>query len=181
MTRNRYKIFETYYPYLITCTVVNWLPLLKTEFTKQIIIESLKYLQKEKRLKIFAYTIMHNHLHLIITSENPAKQVAAFKSFTARKIIDYYKKANDYQTLKKLEINVTARSAVTRFAIENRRYRFWQSGYCPKQIMSFDIFQQKIDYIHLNPVRKGYVESLQEWKWSSASPAELIVINQIVD
>lgn len=62
MTRNRYKIFETDYPYHVTCTVVDWLPLLEAYCIKQVIIDSMKYLQKEKGVKIFAYVIMHNHI-----------------------------------------------------------------------------------------------------------------------
>ena len=64
---------------------------------------------------------------------------------------------------------------------KDRKYKFWQEGFCPKQIMNFDIFQQKIDYIHLNPVRKGYVNKPEQWQWSSAYPAGKIVIDPIVD
>jgi len=63
----------------------------------------------------------------------------------------------------------------------DRKYKFWQEGYCPKQITSHDIFQQKIDYIHLNPVRKGYVDSLDKWQWSSANPNGLIELDEIID
>jgi REP element-mobilizing transposase RayT len=174
MTRNRYKIFETDYPYHVTCTVVDWLPLLEAHCIKQIIIDSLKYLQKEKGVKIFAYVIMPNHLHMIISSGNPEKHVAQFKSFTARKIIDYYKDKKDRQVLKIMEQANPAYKT-------DRKYKFWQEGYCPKQITNHDIFQQKIDYIHLNPVRKGFVDSPDKWQWSSAYPNGLIKLDEIID
>jgi len=132
----------------------------------------MKYLQKEKGLKIFAYSIMHNHMHMIISSENPVKHIANFKSYTARRIIDYYKKNNDTSVLGKME------SVKPKYKVD-RKYKFWQEGYCPKQIMSLDIFQQKIDYIHLNPVRKGYVDSAEEWEWSSANKNGQISLDQI--
>jgi putative transposase len=46
----------------------------------------------------------------------------------------------------------------------------------PKLIETIDFFQQKIDYIHHNPVRKEYVHSPEDWRWSSASkiPTKII-------
>jgi len=174
VTRNRYKIFETDYPYFVTCTVINWLPLLEPQYAKQTIIDSLKYLQQEKEVKFFAYVIMDNHIHLIISSENPVKHIANLKSFTARKIIDYYKNKNDQKVLRAMA------AASPRYKTD-RKYKLWQEGYCPKQIISMDIFQQKIDYIHLNPVRKGYIDEPKNWKWSSACPNRLIEMDPIND
>lgn len=174
MARNRYKILETEYPYFITCTAIYWLPLFKTVFAKQTIIESLIYLQKEKGLKIFAYTLMHNHIHLIISSKNTKKHIANFKSYTARRIIDYFIRKNNLTILHELEYANPVYKT-------DRKYKFWQAGYHPKQIMSLKIFQQKIDYIHLNPVRKGYVDSPEEWQWSSANPDGQIILDPIID
>jgi hypothetical protein len=44
-----------------------------------------------------------------------------------------------------------------------------------------EIFQQKVNYIHLNPVRKGYVDLPEKWKWSSANPDGLIEIDPVED
>jgi len=44
---------------------------------------------------------------------------------------------------------------------------------------SFDVMEQKMDYIHLNPVRKGYVNSPEEWRWSSANPDFEIKIDRL--
>jgi len=161
MTRNRYRVFESNYPYSITCTVIDWLDLIKPDVIKQIIIDSLSFFREEKAIKIFAFVIMHNHLHLILSSDNLSGNICRFKSFTVKQIIKYYKNIGEIQILQKL---TAANPAYHR----NCKHQFWQEGYCPKQIMSLDIFQQKIDYIHLNPVRKGYVGSPEEWKWSSA-------------
>lgn len=174
MTRNRYKIFESDFPYFSTSTNIDWFPLLKPDPTKLVIIDSLKYLQKHVGLKIFAYVIMHNHLHLIISSRNPGKHISNFKSFTARTIIDYYKDNKDFMILRKME------AARPKYR-NDRNYKFWQEGYHPKQIISMEMFKQKIDYIHLNPVRKGYVDSPEKWKWSSANPNGLVEIDPIED
>lgn len=48
------------------------------------------------------------------------------------------------------------------------RYKVWQEGYHPIAIDTDDFFQQKLDYLHENPVRKGFVEKPEYWRYSSA-------------
>jgi len=161
MTRNRYRVFESEFPFLVTGTVVNWLDLLKPNEVKQIIIDSLRFLKQENSLKVFAFVIMQNHLHLIVSSNNLPGVMCRFKSFTAKKIIQYYKASGETHLIQKL-------SAINPEYHSESKHQFWQEGYCPKKIIDFKTLQQKIDYIHFNPVRKGYVDSPEQWKWSSA-------------
>ena len=91
MGRSRYKIYENQLPYFLTCTVVNWLPAFINPSIAQIILESLCFLQKEQRLTLYAYVIMENHLHLIAAADDLEKEIAHFKSYTAREIIDLLK------------------------------------------------------------------------------------------
>jgi len=178
MTRNRYKVAESDYPYLVTSTVVEWYPLLKPDAVKTIIVDSLQYLREHGLIRLHAYVIMHEHLHLILSAPDLIKCMDRMKSFTARTIIDFYKEKNDLSTLKKL------REANPEYRLDSK-YRFWQEGYCPKQLQSLDILQQKIDYVHLNPVHKGYVNSPEEWLWSSArvyaSLPGILTVDEIID
>src|SRR5262245_23763002 len=89
MARTRYKIFETEHPSFLTCTVVNWLPIFSRRECAQIILDSLTHMHQTGRWTLFAYVIMENHLHLIAKSPVPSSEVGRFKSFTARKIIDF--------------------------------------------------------------------------------------------
>ena len=88
MGRTRYKIIENNKPHFLTCTVIKWLPLFGKPWIAETVTGSLTFLQENNRIKVYAYVIMENHLHLIASSENLGKEVANFKSFTARKIID---------------------------------------------------------------------------------------------
>jgi len=45
----------------------------------------------------------------------------------------------------------------------------WQSRYDRVAIVSRDVLETKIDYIHQNPVRAGLAESPGQWRWSSAA------------
>ncbi len=50
----------------------------------------------------------------------------------------------------------------------DRAYQFWQEGVHPELIQDDSMMKQKIDYIHHNPVKRGYVEQAEHWRYSSA-------------
>lgn len=162
MTRTRYKILlDDNYPYFVTATTIYWLPLFSNPDIAAIIFDSLRFLQQNKRILIYAYGLMENHLHLVVSSENLSKELANFKSFTARQIIDYYQQWNFIKILDLLV--VPNQSANT-----SRRYRIWQEGFGPKRIKDKEMMLQKIEYIHHNPVRCGFVDAPEHWRYSSA-------------
>ncbi|CAA6815565.1 MAG: Transposase and inactivated derivatives [uncultured Sulfurovum sp.] len=74
MGRSRYKIYEPIHPHFLTCTILNWLPIFTRKESVEIIIQSLKHLQKEENLKLYAYVILENHIHLIAQSDDIAKR-----------------------------------------------------------------------------------------------------------
>jgi REP element-mobilizing transposase RayT len=161
MTRSRYRIYEDYYPYFLTCTVVGWLPVFTRTETVQIIYDSWLFLYDANRLDLYGYVILENHLHLIASSPDLAKEIGDFKSFTARRIIDYLE-ANGGQTLLKLLHFLKTRHKT------DRPYQLWQEGSHPQQIQNAEMMRQKLDYIHGNPVKRGYVEEPAHWRHSSA-------------
>jgi REP element-mobilizing transposase RayT len=162
MARTRYKILKgDYFPYFLTATTVNWLPLFSNPAIAQIAFDSLSFLQRENRLTIYAYVLMENHLHLIASAESLSKEIANFKSFTARQSIDYYAEQGNQFILKQLALHKLPHKA-------DREYQFWQEGSHPKRIQSEATLRQKVDYIHFNPVRRGYVKEPEHWRYSSA-------------
>lgn len=157
MGRSRYKFHESHFPYFITSTIVEGYSLFADPNIADILLQSLRFLQEERGVILFAYVIMHNHLHIIAEHEN----LQSMKSFTARKIIDYLKESNKTRTLKKLQIYKQSFHKDSDFQV-------WQEGLHPKQIHNCEIMYQKIDYIHQNPVKAGFVEASLYWRYSSA-------------
>ena len=49
-----------------------------------------------------------------------------------------------------------------------KEYQFWQQNNQPIEIWSLKVFEQKLNYIHQNPVESGFVIESWEWKYSSA-------------
>ena len=175
MPKSRYKIRDTHYPYFITATIVEWLPLFTDPKVVQFILDSMLFMQEQKRIVIYAYVIMENHLHMILSSPHLSSELGKFKSFTARQIIDFLENNNYHPILDKL------RNYKLAFKTD-RTYQCWQEGSHPKQISSREMMIQKIEYIHYNPVRRGYVDNPIHWRYSSARDYEnqtgLIPINK---
>ncbi len=161
MGRSRYKIYENQLPYFLTCTVVNWLPAFINPSIVQIILDSLCFLQKEQRLTLYAYVIMENHLHLMASADTLEKEIANFKSYTAKETIDLLKATGQRALLRQLMQHKREHK-------RDRRYQFWQEGSHPKLIQGEAMLRQKLDYIHDNPVRRGYVDAPEHWRFSSA-------------
>lgn len=161
MGRSRYKIYEPTQPHFITCTILHWIPIFTRTQTTDIIFESLKYLQKTDNLKIYAYVILENHLHLVAQSDDIAKSMAKFKSFTAREIISYLKKENAKTILEQLIFYKKAHKV-------DREFQLWQEGIQPKLIQGDKMMLDRMNYIHQNPAKRGYVDEAKHWRYSSA-------------
>ncbi len=127
-----------------TATIYQWKPLLKPDKYKYIIINSLKYLVDKQQAYIYAFVIMPNHIHLLwkITPPYILKDVQRnFMKFTGQMIkFDLIK--NHPKVLEHFQVNLT-----------DRKYQFWQRNSLNKYLSSRKIIEQKLDYIHNNPVK----------------------------
>src|SRR5690606_36064550 len=62
----KYKIHDQSKLYFITFATVEWIDVLTRPLYKDIIVESLKFCQKEKGLELYAWCVMSNHMHMIV-------------------------------------------------------------------------------------------------------------------
>ena len=79
----------TDYPHFFTATNLEWKKLLKPDKYKDIIIGSMKFIVQDKRVKIFSFVIMENHLHLIwqmMPGNNLEAVQRDFLKYTAQRI-----------------------------------------------------------------------------------------------
>lgn len=161
MSRSRYKIYESEYPYFLTASIVDGIPLFAIPEITQFILNSLQFLNESRDVNIYAYVIMVNHIHFIAHNDNLTKNLQNFKSYTARRTIDFLKNGHYHRLLKQL----------LRAKLEHKSqstYQVWQEGFHPKQITTSEMMIQKIEYIHNNPVKRGYVDLPEDWRYSSA-------------
>jgi len=161
MGRSRYKIYEPTHPHFITCTILHWIPIFTRTQTTDIIFNSLKYLQQSDNLKLYAYVILENHLHLIVSSDDIAKSMQKFKAHTAKEILKLLQENNVKTILDQLAFYKKAHKKET-------TYQLWQEGIAPKLIQGEKMMIDRIKYIHNNPVKRGYVDEANHWRYSSA-------------
>ncbi|MBI2429048.1 MAG: transposase [Ignavibacteriales bacterium] len=161
MARTQYKIYHADLPHFVTCTVVNWLPIFSHPYLAQVLLDSLTFLQNEKRLCVYGYVILENHLHLIASSPDLSKELGDFKSFTAVTIVRLLNERHMRSLLDELRRHKLAHKT-------DREHQVWQEGSHPQEIISETMFRQKLNYIHNNPVRRGYVSDPLHWRYSSA-------------
>ncbi|MDA7746759.1 transposase [Psychromonas sp.] len=164
MGRSRYKITQQNAPHFVTLTVLHWIPVFTRPATVDIILDSLRFLMAEG-LKVHAYVILENHLHLVLQSEQLGKDIARLKSFTAHELITYLEQHHVKTILEQLAFYKKAHK-------DDRAYQFWQEGVHPEMIQGESMMRQKIEYIHQNPVKREYVDCAKHWRYSSARDYE---------
>ncbi len=161
MSRTRYRVFEDYYPYFMTCTVVGWLPLFTRPAIANFVLDAWRFAQRERKFELLGYVILENHLHLIAKAPGLSEVMRRFKSYTARQTIDYLTERG--------EKSILAQLAAERLSHKvDSDYQVWQEGNHPKQIQTDSVMWQKLEYIHFNPLRRGYVDDPLHWRYSSA-------------
>jgi putative transposase len=141
--------------------VVGWLPLFAKPELAEVVLASLRYLHDRERIVLHAYVLMENHLHLVGTAGDFSSQLRSFKSFTAKKIIDVLTVSDTSFYLKQME-------ALKKHHKTDQTYQVWQEGFHPVAITNEETLRQKMEYIHFNPVRRGYVDYPEHWRYSSA-------------
>ena len=147
----------------LTCTIVGWLPVFTRQESVQIVLDSWQFLHDHDRMSIMGYVILENHLHVVAIADDLSKEIGDFKSFTARKIIDLLKALATCREpiLKQLKTEKAKHKT-------DREYQLWQEGSHPEEIQNEEMLRQKLEYTHNNPLKRGYVDKPEHWRFSSA-------------
>ncbi len=159
--RSRYTITESEGIYFLTLTIVDWLPVFTTPATCAIALDALRYCREEKGLRLYAYVLLENHAHLVAEAPDLMRCMQSYKRHTARALINW---AQDTEKGWLLHHFAYCKKAFK----HNSRYQVWQEGVHPQLIQGDDMLRQKMVYIHNNPVRRGYVDIPEHWRYSSA-------------
>ena len=160
----RYKIRDQVGMNFLTFTVVDWLDVFTRSVYSNIIIESIKHCQDHKGLIIYAYVIMSNHIHLIGRAGGEmilSDIIRDFKRHTTTTILKAIA-TNKKESRREWMLNHFKLS-------QAGGHQFWQKGNRPIELYSTNVIWQKINYIHLNPVRSKIVVEPEHYLYSSAT------------
>jgi len=167
----KYAIRDQGAMHFVTFTVVNWIDVFIRDEYKEVIIDSLKYCQKEKGLKIHAYCIMTSHVHLILSVEEGlslSDVIRDLKSYTSRQMKIAISK-NPSESRREWIMWMLERAGKKNK--RNGNFQFWQQHNHPIEL-SGDMIDQRLDYIHNNPLEAGFVDDPTAWVWSSCADYE---------
>jgi len=167
MSRN-YKFKNPEGVYFVSFAVVEWLDVFTKNEYKEIVIDSLRYCQKHKGMDIFAWCIMTNHVHLIFRSvdgQKPELLLGDFKRFTSKALVKAIKDNSiESRSVYMLEQFLKAGAKSSNV----KQYQFWQHDNKPIELWSNKVFDEKINYIHNNPVEDDLVSFPEDYIYSSA-------------
>lgn len=165
----KYAVRDPLDIYFITTTIVKWIDIFTRTDYSHIIVNSLNHCIASKGLRVHAWCLMTNHLHLLASVSDERTGIPDimrdFKKFTSKKIIETIGLINESRQdwlLDKFEF-------AGRYNPKIKDYKVWQDGYHPEACVSNDFLQQKLDYIHNNPVKAGFVWEPQHYALSSAT------------
>jgi REP element-mobilizing transposase RayT len=163
----KYKIWDQNKAYFLTLTVAGWIDVFIRKSYKLTLIDSLKYCQKEKGLVLFGYCIMPSHIHLIARAEGRytlSEILRDFKKFTSKVILSQIQ--TEPESRREWMIDYFSAAG----ADDNRKsnFMFWMEGNHPVEINTNKFFNEKLEYIHNNPVKELIVERPEDYLFSSA-------------
>ncbi len=165
MSRN-YKIQNKDGIYFITFATVGWIDVFTRSIYREILLDSVKFCQKEKGLVVYCWCIMSNHIHLILRSKssNLSGTIRDLKKYTSKKCIEAIRTENESRREWMLPLFKSAGLINS----NNSTYQFWRQDNKPIELFSNEVFDQKLQYIHMNPVESGIVENPEDYLYSSA-------------
>ena len=134
--------------HFVTGNVLDRRPIFRHPENCRIFLRALQRLRVEEDCKIVSFVLMPDHFHLVANPRggNIRNSMGNLKSKTAKAIIQ--------------------RSPMDTYAVGGRN-QVWQESFKALPLWSSWMIEQKINYIHANPIRAGLCDATEEYPWSS--------------
>jgi putative transposase len=161
MSPHRQAVYKAAHPSFVTCNVLGATPVFNRPEPAQKVLDAWRLLQEQGRLTIYAYVLLEDHLHLLASADDLAKLIEGFQSAAARQILDLLESLDLHGMVKRLKR--CQDGAKTDVASQ-----FWEAGAAPEPVKSGEMMRAKLEFIHNNPVKRGYVADPTHYRYSSA-------------
>jgi putative transposase len=163
----RYRFGDSERPHFITFSVVEWIDVFSRECYKEILVDSIKFSIANKGLIVHAWVIMPNHVHMIVSAmqgHDLMGIIRDIKKFTSRKITGAIKE--NVQESRKQWMLWLFKSAASKNS-NNNESQFWQQDNHPIELITKEMIDQRLNYLHQNPVKACLVWEPADYKYSS--------------
>ena len=156
MPSGLHRTYGAHHLHFITCSCCRRLPFLCTARSRDRFLSILEQTRERYRLVVVGYVVMPEHVHLLLTEPEVgtvSTVMQVLKQRTARALLPQRKRSNPRQR--------------NLFGDEPRRRAFWQARFYDFNVWTTRKRVEKLRYMHRNPVKRGLVESPEQWRWSS--------------
>jgi REP element-mobilizing transposase RayT len=163
----KYKFYNKEGLYFISFATVYWVDVFVRDQYFRVVVNSMSYCRENKGMEIYSWCIMPSHVHLIFRAknDNPSDVLRDFKTHTSKKLQGEIKE-NVQESRRDWLLWMFKRAGKKNSNVEHGQ--FWQQNNKPIELWSPEVIDQKVNYIHQNPVEAGFVNEPEYWKYSSA-------------
>ena len=161
----KYKFLDQGQLYFVTFTIVYWIDLFIRNEYKDILLESWNYCIKNKGLEVYGWCIMTSHVHMIIGSnkskmEDLNRDIKKYTAAQLYKAIQHHSNESRKEWMTVLFMKAGAE--------KGQKIKIWQDHSRPIELSTPFIANQKLEYLHENPVKAGIVDHAEDYTYSSA-------------
>jgi putative transposase len=166
----KYRLGADHHAHFVTFTVLDWIDFFTRDEYRQIFIQSIKYCQEHKGLEVYGYCIMPSHVHLILRAKDKEKLEDVIRDLKRHTSKSYHKLLEDatinWESRRRWLLWLMKHAGS--YNTNNKGFQFWQQHNHPVELWSDEVFYQKLNYIHMNPLVSGFVSQSEDWLYSSA-------------
>ncbi len=156
MPSGLHRTYGAHHLHFITCSSYRRLPFLSSARSRDRFLSILEQTRQRYRFVVVGYVVMPEHIHLLLTEPevaNLSTVMQVVKQRTARALLPKGKRKDPRQR--------------SLFAGEAQRRAFWQARFYDFNVWTTKKRVEKLRYMHRNPVKRGLVETPEQWRWSS--------------
>ena len=157
MPNGLHRTYGAHHLHFITCSCYRRLPLLNSPRGRSRFLSILEQTRQRYRFVVVGYVVMPEHIHLLLTEPEvgtPSTVMQVLKQRTAHALLPKRKRSN--------------RRQLNLFGEDAPRRAFWQPRFYDFNVFTAHKRTEKLRYMHRNPVKRGLVDSPEQWRWSSS-------------
>ena len=156
MPSGLHRSYGTHHLHFITCSCYRRLPFLNSVQARDRLLTILEQTRRRYRFVVVGYVVMPEHVHLLISEPevgSPSTVMQVLKQRTARALLPRRKRRDPRQR--------------HLFGEEPAHRAFWQARFYDFNVWTTKKRVEKLRYMHRNPVKRGLVNTPDQWRWSS--------------
>lgn len=162
MTQGLKRYYGRNHLHFITTSCYHRLPFLSPA-RRDLFLEILEQARQRFRFVVVGYVVMPEHVHLLMSETglvDPSVVMKWVKYRVARSVL-----AAHTSRLSNDETEGASRRDV--WGTQTSESHFWQHRFYDFNVFTTRKAQEKLDYMHMNPVKRGLVARPEDWPWSS--------------